>query len=75
VVFVTGAVSGNLSVRDFRMMIGPMRPKILIVETKREATLPELSSQVQLFAQLLTLDHEEQEALYLILYLALQIWK
>jgi hypothetical protein len=65
--FVTANVSGNLSVRQFGTMIGSMRPKILIVESKREATLPELSSQSQLFAQLVTLDYEEHQALYLIL--------
>ena len=65
--FVTANVSGNLSVRQFGTMIGSMRPKILIVEAKREATLPELSSQSQLFAQLVTLDYEEHQALYLIL--------
>ena len=53
--------------RQFGTMIGSMWPKILIVEAKREATLPELSSQSQLFAQLVTLDYEEHQALYLIL--------
>jgi hypothetical protein len=65
--FVTADVSGNLSVRQFGTMIGSMRPRILIVESKREATLPELSSQSQLFAQLVTLDHEEYQASYIIL--------
>lgn len=65
--FVTANVSGNLSVRHFGTMIGSMRPKILIVEAKREATLPELSSQSQLFAQLVTLDYEEYQASYIIL--------
>lgn len=65
--FVTANVPGNLSVRRFGTMIGSMRPKILIVEAKREATLPELSSQSQLFAQLVTLDYEQYQASYLIL--------
>jgi hypothetical protein len=65
--FVTADVSGNLSVRQFGTMIGSMRPKMLVVEAKREATLPELSSQSQLFAQLVTLDHEEYQASYIIL--------
>jgi hypothetical protein len=48
-------------------MIGSMRPKILIVGAKREATLSELLSQSQLFVQLVTSDCEEHQALYQIL--------
>ena len=53
-------------------MVGATRPKLLVVEAKQEATLPELSSQTQLFAQLITLDYEDYMALYL--YPSIDLW-
>jgi hypothetical protein len=64
--FVTAHVDlGNLSLREFGPMAGPEKPSLLVVETKREATLPEHSSQAQLFAQLISLDYEDHMAMYL----------
>ena len=61
--FITAQVGGYLPLCQFGSMVGATRPRLLVVEAKREATMPELSSQAQLFAELITLDYEDHMAL------------
>ena len=61
--FIIAHVEGKLPLREYGTMVGGTRPKLLIVEAKREATRAELSAQTQLVAQLITLDYDDSQNL------------